>query len=52
MRYAVSLSGVYAIDETKVRLINGRYYYVWIVRDVKTKGIPFFLLALGVEYMS
>lgn len=40
VKYAVSLSG--AIDETKVRLINGQYYYVWIVRDVKTKGIPFF----------
>ena len=52
MRYAVPLSGVYAIDETKVRLINGQYYYVWIIRDVKTKGVPFFLLALGVEYMS
>lgn len=44
VRYAVSLSGVYAIDETKVRLINGQYYYVWIVRDVKTKGIPFFIV--------
>ncbi len=44
MRYAVPLSGVYAIDETKVRLINGQYYYVWIVRDVKTKGIPFFMV--------
>jgi hypothetical protein len=38
VRYAVPLSIVYAIDETKVRLINGQYYYVWIVRDVKTKG--------------
>jgi hypothetical protein len=37
----VPLSGVYAIGETKVRLVRGRYYYVWIVRDVKTKGIPF-----------
>ena len=44
MRYAVPLSGVYAIDETKVRLVRGRYYYVWIVRDVKTKGIPFFMV--------
>ena len=44
MRYAVPLSGVYVIDETKVRLINGQYYYVWIVRDVKTKGIPFFMV--------
>ena len=44
VRYAVPLSGVYAIDETKVRLINGQYYYVWIVRDVKTKGIPFFMV--------
>ena len=38
------LSIVYAIDETKVRLINGQYYYVWIVRDIKTKGIPFFMV--------
>jgi len=44
VRYAVPLSGVYAIDETKVRLVRGRYYYVWIVRDVKTKGIPFFMV--------
>jgi hypothetical protein len=44
VKYAVPLSGVYAIDETKVRLINGQYYYVWIVRDVKTKGIPFFMV--------
>ena len=44
VRYAVPLSGVYAIDETKVRLVNGQYYYVWIVRDVKTKGIPFFMV--------
>ena len=36
MKYAVPLSGVYAIDETK--LVKGQYYYVWIVR---TKGIPF-----------
>ena len=42
VKYAVPLSGVYAIDKTKVRLVRGRYYYVWIVRDVKTKGIPFF----------
>jgi len=40
VKYAVPLSG--AIDETKVRLVRGRYYYVWIVRGVKTKGIPFF----------
>ena len=38
MRYVVPLSIVYAIDETKVRLVRGRYYYVRIVRDVKTKG--------------
>jgi hypothetical protein len=44
VKYAVPLSGVYAIDETKVRLIYGQYYYVWIVRDVKTKGIPFFMV--------
>jgi hypothetical protein len=42
VKYAVSLSGVYAIDETKVRHVRGRYYYVWVVRDVKTKVIPFF----------
>jgi hypothetical protein len=42
VKYAVPLSIVYAIDETKVRLFNGQYYYVWIVRDVKTKGIHFF----------
>jgi hypothetical protein len=42
VKCAVPLSGVYAIDETKVRLV--RYYYVWIVRDVKTKGIPFFMV--------
>ena len=29
---------------TRLRLINGQYYYVWIVRDVKTKGIPFFMV--------
>jgi len=44
VKYAVPLSIVYAIDETKVRLVRGRYYYVWIVRDVKTKGIPFFMV--------
>jgi hypothetical protein len=44
VRYTVSLSIVYAIDETKVRLVRGRYYYVLIVRDVKTKGIPFFMV--------
>ncbi|QIW25275.1 IS6 family transposase [Sulfolobus sp. S-194] len=44
VRYAVPLSGKYAIDETKVKLIKGEYYYVWIVRDVKTKAIPFFML--------
>ena len=26
VKYAVPLSGVYAIDETKVRLVRGRYY--------------------------
>ena len=52
MRYAVPLSAVYAIDETKVRLVRGRYYYVWIVRDVKTKGTFLHLLALGAGYVS
>ncbi|ADB86330.1 conserved hypothetical protein [Saccharolobus islandicus L.D.8.5] len=44
VKYAVPLSGVYAIDETKVRLVKDKYYYVWIVRDVKTKAILFFML--------
>ncbi|WP_016730715.1 IS6 family transposase [Saccharolobus islandicus] len=44
VKYAVPLSGIHAIDETKVRLTNGQYYYVWIVRDVKTKAIPFFMI--------
>jgi hypothetical protein len=48
----VPLSIVYVIDETKVRLINGQYYYVWVVRDVKTKGIPFFIIVLGAGYIS
>ncbi|BDB99811.1 hypothetical protein SACC_28280 [Saccharolobus caldissimus] len=45
VRYAVPLSGVYAVDETRVRLVRGEYYYLWVVRDVNIKGIPFFMLS-------
>ncbi|QGA69685.1 IS6 family transposase [Sulfolobus sp. E11-6] len=43
VKYVVSLS-LYAIDETKVVCVRGNYYYVWIVRDVVTKAIPFFIV--------
>ena len=44
VRYVVSLSGVYAVDETKVLSVKGEYYYLWIVRDVKTRAVPFFMV--------
>ncbi|PVU69518.1 IS6 family transposase [Sulfolobus sp. SCGC AB-777_L09] len=44
VRYVVSLSGVYAVDETKVLSVKGEYYYLWIVRDVKTRAVSFFMV--------
>ena len=44
VRYVVPISGFYAVDETKIMVIRGQYYYVWIVRDVKTGAIPFFMV--------
>jgi len=40
----VLLSGFYAVDETKVLVIGGNYYYVCIVRDIVTGAIPFFMV--------
>ncbi|BDB99598.1 IS6 family transposase ISSto2 [Saccharolobus caldissimus] len=44
VKYVVPLSGKYAVDETKVLTVRGEYYYVWVVRDVVTRGIPFFMV--------
>ncbi|MBB5254300.1 hypothetical protein HNQ62_002074 [Sulfurisphaera ohwakuensis] len=42
IKYVVPISGFYAVDETMV--VKGEYYYVWIVRDVRTGAIPFFMV--------
>jgi hypothetical protein len=34
---------LYAVDETKVLSVKGEYY-LWIVRDVKTRAVPFFMV--------
>ena len=44
VKYVVPLSGEYAVDETEVRTVKGEHYYVWVVRDVNTKAIPFFMV--------
>ena len=44
VRYVVPLSGTYAVDETKVLEVKGGYYYLWIVRDVNTRALPFFVV--------
>ncbi|WP_218267523.1 IS6 family transposase [Saccharolobus shibatae] len=44
IKYVVPISGFYAVDETKIMVIKGQYYYVWIVRYVKTGAIPFFMV--------
>ena len=30
---------------------NGEYYYLWIVRDVKTRAVPFFMARSGVHVL-
>ncbi|BDC17390.1 hypothetical protein HS5_02800 [Acidianus sp. HS-5] len=42
VKYVVPISGFYAVEETKIIVVDGQYYYVWIVRDVKT--VPFFMM--------
>ena len=54
VRYVVPLSGFYAVDETKVLVVGGNYYYVWIVRkslekkfgDTKKIKVKDYLLTL------
>nr|AAV87867.1 putative transposase [Sulfolobus sp. K00 8-41] len=31
-----SCSGHYAVDETKIRVVNGLLYWLWVVRDLNT----------------
>ncbi|BCS93893.1 MAG: IS6 family transposase ISSto2 [Metallosphaera javensis (ex Sakai et al. 2022)] len=43
-RVDVPVSGEYAVDETKVILVKGVVYYLWVVRDLNTGVIPFFMV--------
>ncbi|MCG3108992.1 hypothetical protein L3N51_01282 [Metallosphaera sp. J1] len=43
-RVDVPVSGEYAVDETKVLLVKGVAYYLWVVRDLNTGVIPFFMV--------
>ncbi|MCG3110173.1 hypothetical protein L3N51_02470 [Metallosphaera sp. J1] len=46
-RVDVPVSGEYAVDETRVILVKGVVYYLWVVRDLNTGVIPFFTLRPG-----
>ena len=38
------LTREYAVDETKVLMVKGAMYYLWVVRDVHMGVIPFFMV--------